>query len=283
LVRAQLFLLKCVTVKTSRFDYDSVHLVFATKQLIPRTTSYILYIHFSEVEFFVILYMLYTHSLISLILCIKIHQHNLFQQITNLIPCPGPHVTSMTRTFSDPLTIEMQSSPSIKQWEKKHIRKSKIRVFFVFLSNFVLLILVFTCPNGAIAYHNICCLCDVNSISVGAVPWCSQDQIRSSDIVALLKPYMHLLRIFESQVCHSQVVASIECHSLCNKVQGKNLVCDANRAMCASIVARKMKHNGTKKNINLQLEHVCMAVKHKETKKKKTHVQYWKSQEIWLS
>lgn len=138
--------------------------------------------------------------------------------ITNLIPCPGPHVTSMTRTFSDPLTIEMQSSPSIKQW-KKHIRKSKIRVFYLFFSsNIVLLILVFTCPNGAIAYDNIVCLCDVNSISVGAVPWCSQDQIRSRHIVALLKPYMHLLCIFESQVCHFQVVASIECHSLCSKI-----------------------------------------------------------------
>jgi len=31
--------------------------------------------------------------------------------VMNLIPCPGPQVISVARTFLDPLTIEIQSSP----------------------------------------------------------------------------------------------------------------------------------------------------------------------------
>lgn len=100
----------------------------------------------------------------------------------------------------------------IKNSEKSKLENLKFKWFF---SNFVL-VLVFTCPNDTIAYENISCLCDVNSISVGAVPRCSHDQIRSCNIVAFLKPYMHLLCIFEPQICHFQVVALVESHSLCN-------------------------------------------------------------------
>lgn len=31
----------------------------------------------------------------------------------DLIPWPGPQIISVARTFRDPLTIEIQSSPSI--------------------------------------------------------------------------------------------------------------------------------------------------------------------------
>ena len=84
---------------------------------------------------------------------------------------------------------------------------------FIYFLHFVVL----TCPNVTVAYDNILCVCDMNSISVGAVTWCSDDEIRNNNIEASFKDHMHLRCIFKPQVCHFQIVALIESHGLCNK------------------------------------------------------------------
>lgn len=46
-----------------------------------------------------------------------------YRLIENLIPWPGPQIISVARTFFDPLTIEIQSSPSLKKKKKQELRK----------------------------------------------------------------------------------------------------------------------------------------------------------------
>lgn len=41
--------------------------------------------------------------------------------LIDLIPCPGPQIISVASTFLDPLTIDIQSSPSTNQHKFKHM------------------------------------------------------------------------------------------------------------------------------------------------------------------
>jgi hypothetical protein len=61
---------------------------------------------------------------------------------------------------------------------------------------------------------NVLRFCDMNSISVGAMPWCSYHKIGSFDVYAFLKREMHLWCVFYPQVIYGQIVAVEESHGL---------------------------------------------------------------------
>ena len=71
-----------------------------------------------------------------------------------------------------------------------------------------------TCSDNTANDLNILRACHMNSISVGAVLWCSQHDIKSLNIHRLLKPNMHLLGILYIEATHSQILASPEGYRL---------------------------------------------------------------------
>jgi hypothetical protein len=86
--------------------------------------------------------------------------------------------------------------------------------------------LIYTCPYSAVLNMNVLRFCDMNSINVGAMPWCNYHEIGSFDVYAFLKREMHLWCIFYPQVIYGQIVIVEESHGLYihNKKGGKSLL-----------------------------------------------------------
>lgn len=73
-----------------------------------------------------------------------------------------------------------------------------------------MLIHLFTCSDDRIHYMDSLGACYMNAICVGAMLWCSYHEIRSYDILALIKRKMHLLAVLDTKIAHKQVLAGPE-------------------------------------------------------------------------
>lgn len=64
-----------------------------------------------------------------------------------------------------------------------------------------------TCSDDRIHYLDFLGVCDMNTISVGTISWCSYRKNRRSDIFTSFKRKMHLLAVLDLKVLHNQVFA----------------------------------------------------------------------------
>ena len=85
-------------------------------------------------------------------------------EILNLIPWPGPQVTSMASTFLDPFTMEMQSSPSTNKTKaSKSNERSELPIIQLFFFSW------FTCCDNRFNDLNIFWAGRMNSSVLGLV------------------------------------------------------------------------------------------------------------------